>query len=188
MIKTIHTLSIKDFSLYVETKDERYLMSVKLPRFLFKYYSKKLNKLKEELIKRFNEGEYQRLAEKEMLIYYYYFSYMQYDSMYRSIRALASINKVTDKVKDWFKTVTGKDFKITELKGLKDKAIFFHDKYKEANIKSESNENYTINDMIAGLEGILGINIDRSQPVSTLSSYIKVAEKRLSTSKAKQNG
>ena len=54
MIKTIHTLSIKDYALFEETGDLSYLFKVGLPRFLYPLFRIRIENLKKELLKRFN--------------------------------------------------------------------------------------------------------------------------------------
>lgn len=181
MIKTIHTLSIKDFSLYEETGDSIYLMKVKFPKIILKFYSVKLNKLKEDLIQRFNTEEYGRIAETESLLLYYYYKIMEFSSMYDIFRIKTRIKKIEPDDKVWYKTVMGLEYGNDTLKQLREKRDFFLRKYNEAAINKPKHkgESYTINDMISGIEGVMGVGIDRTLPVSALSSYIKASEKKL---------
>lgn len=190
MIHTIHTLKIKDFALYEETGNESYLIRFKLAKPLFKFWPKKLNKLKEELIKRFNENEYKKIAEKETLRFYYYFMLMQFEAMLYAFSTLRFGGKIKPSMNEWYKSTFGADYSPENIKKILTKRNFYRDKYKETIIENEKKEDseYTINDMIAGLEGLLGISINRELPVSVLSSYINLAEKKANAAKNVKHG
>lgn len=179
---TIYTLKIKDYILFDETDDVKYLCRVKwLSRFGFR----SLIKLKDQVVTKFAQDSKEKeeeYYEKKLFLYY---RIVYFKSMYYVLKE-RHVSELIDAFKIEFKT----DFRIERLRLIKGKIDFFEGRYKTLvenyNKKKETNnEDWTIMDEISQIESILGINIDRNQPIFALMSYRKRVKDKI---KALSNG
>lgn len=180
---TINTLKIKDYILFDETDNIKYLCRIKI---LSRFSSSSLTKLKNQIVAKFSmtnqdlEDEYN---EKKL---YFYYKIIYFKSMYYALK-----ERHVHELIDAFKIEFGLDFDIKGLKLIKGKAEYFEGKYKTLvenyNKKKESGGNldWTLMDEISQIEAILGINIDRNQPIFALMAYRKRVKDKI---KALGNG
>ena len=139
---------------------------------------------------------------------YYYNMIMSYDALYTIFSAHTNFMTFCEKLKypreimnhikktlkpkqhhfDWYFAVEGKEYDERSLSELANKVQFYTDKYKElSEVEPKEDGKNTINDMIVLIEAILGININRELPVSSLDSYLKQAKKQSKNERHKGN-
>lgn len=181
IVHTIHTLKIKDYILFDETSNVKHLIRCNLLRF---FAGKGLNKLKEQLVNKFNpsHSEIEDTYLERKLFFYY--KMMYFKTMYLVLK-----ERHVSEIIDAFKIEFATDFSVEKLHLIKDRYEFFENKYKdvveERNDKQENKEEWTLMDEISQIESILGVHIDRNEPIFTLFAYRKRVSDKL---KALDNG
>ena len=192
MVKTIHTVTIKDYSLYEKTDNLRIFCRVPW------LYKKRLDELLAEIAKGLGSGENDELLEKEHWRLTSLYRIQELIILYNGVQNLL-INKI--QIDTWLKdigkeprgnydnlkTYTDKIEKesgikietIEDLLKLKKKIDFYTVKYHENFLQEEKKEGITFDQIVVGVFiSALKLNIDYDMPLSMFFSLKESVEKQ----------